>query len=391
MSDDSSSPVELTRRRALGGIAMIGAASSAAGAGTMALFSDGETSRNNAVQAGTLDLSVNGDGSNAVIGVSNVVPDESGRDSTTLTNVGSLPGYLAFGITGFRTPENGVNDPESESPREDDPVGSSSGGSHTGELGQNLELRTELVVGGETQQYLIGYEPVDEDRDGLVSASNLSLGPYDIDELELSPGQSVDFVTHYRVINAGNEIQGDSVEIEAEFGLTQEPNQITLPEQRDVPATAVGASGDDNDPGIEFEYANSFDQSLTIKNVHVQPDDTDLTLVSDRNGGTNYGSFTFNADLHVETPSGDANGWVDGGSGQFQVPGWIDLDSDGYNDAADQEAVLSADGTATVNLYAFRNESGNKEEMSGNRVSVTLDVTLADGTDTFVPLVMTPD
>ena len=41
MSDDSSSPVEFTRRRALGGIAMIGAASSAAGAGTMALFSDG--------------------------------------------------------------------------------------------------------------------------------------------------------------------------------------------------------------------------------------------------------------------------------------------------------------------------------------------------------------
>jgi predicted ribosomally synthesized peptide with SipW-like signal peptide len=390
MSDDSSGPIELTRRRALGGIAMIGAASSAAGAGTMALFSDEETSGNNTVQAGTLDLSVNGDGSNAVIDVSNVVPDESGRDSTTLTNAGTLPGYLAFGITGFRTPENGVNDPESESPREDDPEGSSAGGSHTGELGQNLELRTELVVGGETQQYLVGHEPVDGD-DGFVLASNLSLGPYDLDELELAPGQSVDFVTHYRVLNAGNEIQSDSVEIEAQFGLTQEPNQITLPEQRDVPATAVGASDDEKNAGVEFEYANSFDQSLTINNVHVQPDDTDLTLVSDRNGGTNYESFSFNADLHVETPDGDANGWVDGGSGQFRVPGWIDLDSDGYNDAADREAVLSADGTAIINLYAFRNGSGNKEEMSGKRVSVTLDVTLADGTDTFVPLVMTPD
>ncbi|MDS0223138.1 CalY family protein [Haloarcula sp. S1AR25-5A] len=53
MSDKS---IELTRRRVLGGIATVGAASAAAGAGTFAYFSDEETSTGNTIQAGTVDL-----------------------------------------------------------------------------------------------------------------------------------------------------------------------------------------------------------------------------------------------------------------------------------------------------------------------------------------------
>ncbi|MFC7137324.1 TasA family protein [Halobaculum litoreum] len=369
----------------LGGLVTMGAASAAAGAGTVALFSDEETSANNTVQAGTLDLTVNGTGSNAVIDVSNVVPEGEGSDSATLRNAGTLPGYLTFGITGFRTPENGVNDPEADASQETDPFGSNSGGSHTGELGQNLELRVKLVVDG-TDEYLIGHEPVNGD-DGYVLASDADLGPYDLGELRLSPGQSVDFVTDYRVYNAGNEIQSDSVEIEAGFALTQEPDQITLPETRTVDATAVGPSGDAVDAGVEFDLANPFGQTATVTDVHIQPTDTDLVLVSDETGGTNYDDYTYNSDVHLETPDGDTDGWVDGGSGEFDVPGWVDLGSDGWSAGAQQEAVLSPGTTATVNLYAFRNESGNKEEMTGKRVRVTFDVSLADGTETFVPLV----
>jgi len=389
MRDDTGSSFELSRRGVLGGLVTMGAASAAAGAGTVALFTDQETSANNTVQAGTLDLTVNGAGSNAVIDVSNVVPDGSGTDSTTLRNAGTLPGYLTFGIEGFRTPENGVNEPESGADDEADPFGQNSGGSHTGELAQNLELRVKLVVNG-TDQYLIGHEPVNGD-DGYVLASTISLGSYDLGNLQLSAGQSVEFVTDYRVYNAGNEIQSDSVEIEAAFALTQEPGQITLPETQTVSANAVGHEDDNDDAGVEFDYTNSLGQEVTITDVHVQPTDTDLILLSDQRGGTNYDDFSYNSDVHLETPSGDTDGWVDGDGNKFDVPGWVDLGADGWNDNADQEAVLSAGNTATVNLYAFRNQSGNKEDMTGKQVRVTLDVTLADGTETFVPLVMTPD
>ncbi|UIO99191.1 CalY family protein [Halobaculum sp. CBA1158] len=389
MRDDPGRSFELSRRGVLGGLVTMGAASAAAGAGTVALFSDEETSTNNTVQAGTLDLTVNGSGSNAVIDVSNVVPEETGRDSTTLTNAGSLPGYLTFGITGFRTPENGVNDPESDAPQETDPLGPDAGGSHTGELAQNLEIRAKLVVDG-SDRYVIGHEPVDGD-DGYVLAAAIRLGPYDLGGLELSSGQSIEFVTDYRVFNAGNEIQSDSVEIEAGFALTQEPGQITLPETTEVDASAVGRDADTNDAGVRFDYTNSLGQEATVTAVHIQPEDTDLTLVSDRVGGTSYDEFTYDSDVHVETPSAGTDGWVDGGSGEFAVPGWVDLGDDGRTDSADREAVLPAGETATVNLYAFRNRSGNKEDMTDEPVRVTLDVTLADGTETFIPLVMTPD
>ncbi|WP_277555483.1 TasA family protein [Halobaculum limi] len=388
MRDDTSSSFELSRRGVLGGLVTMGAASAAAGAGTVALFSDEETSANNTVQAGTLDLTVNGSGSNAVIDVSNVVPEGSGSDSTTLRNAGTLPGYLTFGIKGFRTPENGVNDPESDADDEGDSFGQNSGGSHTGELAQNLELRVKLVVDG-NDEYLIGHQPVNGD-DGYVLASAITLGSYDLGNLQLSSGQSVEFVTDYRVYNAGNEIQSDSVEIEAAFALTQEAGQVTLPQTQTVSADAVGHQDDDYDAGIEFDYTNSLGQEATINDIHVQPADTDLILLSDQRGGTNYDEFSYNSDVHVETPSGDNDGWVDGDGDKFDVPGWVDLGSDGWNDSADQEAVLSAGSTATVNLYAFRNQSGNKEDMTGKQVRVTLDVTLADGTETFVPLVMTP-
>lgn len=66
--------IELSRRRVLGGIATVGVASAAAGAGTFAFFNDTETSSSNTVEAGTLDLTGSTDGQ---IDVSGIVPGES--------------------------------------------------------------------------------------------------------------------------------------------------------------------------------------------------------------------------------------------------------------------------------------------------------------------------
>ncbi|WP_423999270.1 TasA family protein [Haloarcula salina] len=70
----------MTRRRVLGGIVTVGAASAAVGAGTFAFFSDTETSSNNQVTAGTLDLT---GAANGAISISNAAPGD------TLPNTGT--------------------------------------------------------------------------------------------------------------------------------------------------------------------------------------------------------------------------------------------------------------------------------------------------------------
>ena len=63
--------------------------------GTWAYFTDTESSTNNGLSAGTLDLTV--DGVNTAVttfSVSDKVPGDSGDGSNTLANVGSFSGEL---------------------------------------------------------------------------------------------------------------------------------------------------------------------------------------------------------------------------------------------------------------------------------------------------------
>lgn len=74
--------IELNRRRVLGGIATVGIAAAAAGAGTFAAFSDTENSSGNTVQAGTLDLESAGSASFPMTGL---VPGDSVAGTVTST------------------------------------------------------------------------------------------------------------------------------------------------------------------------------------------------------------------------------------------------------------------------------------------------------------------
>lgn len=391
MSDDNSWTAEVTRRRMLGGVLTVGAASSAAGAGTVALFSDKESSTGNTVQAGTLDLTVGGDSTNTVLNVPAAKPDEESSQTGTLKNDGTLPGYLQFGIQGVESRENGVNEPEADSRREGDSRGG--GDDHSGELAQNLLLRMKIVEetdSGTQDHWLVG------DKDSYTVAANIRFGARDLD-LQLDSDETVEFVTDFEVADAGNEIQSDSVVIDAVFGLAQEADQTIVPTAEEVDATAVGAGShdEDDDAGVQFSFSNDFGQGMTVTDIHVQPDNTSLSLLSDQRGDNTYQDkdededYAFGADVFIDAPAGDQDGYVDGGGNQFTVPGWIDLASDGWGPNAQQEAHLSADSEATVYLYAFR-QGQMLVDMAGKRLRVTLDVRLDDGTETIVPLVMTP-
>lgn len=67
---------DLTRRRALAGIAGLGAVGAGGGAGTFAYFSDEETSTDNTIQSGTLDLTVT-DGDTIGYTIQDVAPGDT--------------------------------------------------------------------------------------------------------------------------------------------------------------------------------------------------------------------------------------------------------------------------------------------------------------------------
>jgi predicted ribosomally synthesized peptide with SipW-like signal peptide len=107
----------------LGGLGTIGIASAAAGAGTVAYFSDTETSSNNSVTAGTLDLTAEGSsGGSFNMAVDGLAPGETKElGYVQVRNSGSVDGYLDINITNIDDQENGVVDPEP--PGDSGPVG----------------------------------------------------------------------------------------------------------------------------------------------------------------------------------------------------------------------------------------------------------------------------
>lgn len=102
MTDDNI--LNVTRRRALAGAALVGAIGASAGAGTAAYFSDDVQTEDNTIQTGDIDLRTNGnDSPTTTINVGPVGPGQSGSQSLSLNNVGSLNGYLSLV---FGTPDS---------------------------------------------------------------------------------------------------------------------------------------------------------------------------------------------------------------------------------------------------------------------------------------------
>lgn len=195
----SDKTIELNRRRVLGGIATLGIAAAAAGAGTYAAFSDTESSNNNQITAGTLDLTVDGgDTPVTVLSVSNAVPGDTGSGSAiTLANAGNVDGTLDVSVASVTSNENGTNDPESAS---------------TAESSGTVELESAVTV-----DVSLGGSSVFSD-----TVSNISNGQTLVSGQALNASSSTDFNVSYTVdSNAGNEIQSDSLSLDFDFTLNQ--------------------------------------------------------------------------------------------------------------------------------------------------------------------------
>ncbi len=213
--------------------------------GTVAYFSDTETSTGNTFTTGTLDLKVNGEDAFIPFEISNMKPgDTLGTATYTIKNNGSLPGVLSYKVTNVTTNENGVIDPEESAGDAEnlrlDPDGYSIAASGYGEFLDQVYIvfwvddtsgQRPASYDWEDCKFWAGYPnesdyyslPTDTD---LMAEENIVLNPGE----ELYMGITVMFISEtwpsYSWILDGipnNTAMGDDFQFDIELGL----NQIT--------------------------------------------------------------------------------------------------------------------------------------------------------------------
>ena len=184
---------------------------------TTAMFSDVETSNGNIFTAGTLDLLIDDGNINvAKFNVENMTPDSPLNGSYKLTNAGTIDGYLDFSKITVINLENGIGEPEAAA-GDDTP--------DVGELGKALNVRLYF----------------DNDSDGRFGTDDVMIyngkandmpATLQTDKL-LKAGESV-IVGGDTVINwtdtgdnaSDNQAQGDTLQLDFEFLLSQKSSQI---------------------------------------------------------------------------------------------------------------------------------------------------------------------
>jgi spore coat-associated protein N len=181
------------------------------GGGTWAYFSDPETSTGNTFASGTLDLNLDGGDSNVVkFTVSNAKPGDSDNATWTVTNVGSLPGYLD--LEDISIGESAGTSTDAELADE--------GGPDTPQLGNYLKVHLFVDADdngvwdtGETDIYgnNTTYQPIN----GLASNYDTNILLNNSDTNYITMIWSIDGPT------TDNKIQGDSVSCNMTFKLWQ--------------------------------------------------------------------------------------------------------------------------------------------------------------------------
>ncbi|WP_339104965.1 TasA family protein [Haloterrigena salinisoli] len=206
MSDNT---FDISRRKVLGSIGLIGAGSAAAGAGTMAYFSDTEESTGNTVSAGTLDLELSTQ-ANAPISVPDAKPGDTGNAVWQLNNAGSIDGGdIELDVINVVSLENGYEDPE---PVDDD---------GDGELDDYLKVEV-----GIDPDYANDTDLGDGDENDVLSKANIhtvaSNGPQSAEE-GLSTSETKYLYVKWEFPNNGNQndAQGDQVTFDVEVALKQ--------------------------------------------------------------------------------------------------------------------------------------------------------------------------
>jgi len=227
MTDDEPT-IRLTRRRVLGGAVGVGLAAAGAGAGTFALFSDEGSSSGNTVQAGTLEVSI--DGSATDTGAFTVAGLEPGAPGST-SGASVFTGTIGISDSGTITPNHlelafSANVAEAGSSNGADTAPSSATGFDT------LIEVTSLDYGGNE---LIGTVS-DANSNGIVDLDDVTNAGV-FDDLA-APGSNTDLTIDGNFVDTAaggytggledDDFQGDEVEIVVDAAVAQNSSQDVL-------------------------------------------------------------------------------------------------------------------------------------------------------------------
>lgn len=197
-------------------LVVIAAVSAIAVGGTVAYFSDTETSTGNTFTAGTLDLNVDGGNINVVkFTVANTVPGASGTGTYTLNNVGSVNGYIDLESISVVDDDVSCTDPEADV----EGAGCGGTGAGTGELGANINV--DLFIDANNNGIFDGGDTTIFTGSTLSAiASNYPLN------LPLNAGATTYITLNWNIpTGAGNIIQSDSTTLDMSFELGQTTGQ----------------------------------------------------------------------------------------------------------------------------------------------------------------------
>jgi len=192
------------------------------GAGTVAYFSDTETSTGNTFTAGTLDLNLDGGNVNVVkFTVADTYPGASGGGTWTLLNAGSLAGYVDLENISVANAENYDADTNEAEAVDDTDTSNATGG---GELGAKLDVVLfwdDGAGGGTAGNGIKDGSEATIYSDALDSIAN----NYEANYL-LNNGATTYISMTWSIDTAvDNRIQGDSVTLGMTFELAQTTGQ----------------------------------------------------------------------------------------------------------------------------------------------------------------------
>lgn len=135
--------------------------------------------------------------------------------------------------------------------------------------------------------------------------------------------------------------------------------------------------------GVAFSMANTADQELTVTHLTVTPQDSSIDELHDES--SDVGRWV--SEVQIAADGQDA---VCDVPGSAALPNTFDLATDGWDDAADEVAVMSAGSSASVALSRFE-DGGTPVDMTGQAVDIGVGYELGDGTTATDSVTVTPD
>lgn len=205
-----------------------------------------------------------------------------------------------------------------------------------------------------------------------------------------APGIQLDATNNCTVENTNINVDGEAItringaEAPTTSGLTYNescpvggPDGSELSYDGDAVAKEIPHVSDTTKAGVQFDITNDTSSDLTVTGMTITPSNSSIDRLYDNSDSV--GKWV--SELYIDA---DGQTGVTDVSGDTALPATLDLDADGWEDAADANAILSGGSSATVSLSRF--ESGTTPvSMVGESVDISIDYTAggASGTESF--------